>query len=95
MPRACRPEFQRVSSAHTVSPLRNILLLAGFLGLLAVKSFAHGDVHDRIVLLTQQISQSPSNASLYFNRADLYRIDGDYTNALADLHRTAKLDPIT
>jgi tetratricopeptide (TPR) repeat protein len=75
-----------------VSNLKNIVLLASFLGL-APNSFAHGDVHDRIVLLTQQISQSPSNASLYFNRADLYRTDGDYTNALADLHRTAKLDP--
>lgn len=72
--------------------LRNFPLLAGYLGL-ALNSFAHGDVHDRIVLLTQQISQSPTNASLYFNRAELYRIDGDYTNALADLHRTAKLDP--
>jgi len=91
-PRTCPGVSHAVSCLHTVGTLRNVLLLAGCLGL-ALNSFAHGDVHDRIVLLTQQISQSPTNASLFFNRAELYRIDGDYTNALADLHRTAKLDP--
>ena len=60
----------------------------------AANVFAHGDVHDRIVALTQQIAQSSSNAaSLYFQRAELYRIDGDFTNALVDLARVEKLDP--
>ncbi len=87
----CPIRRRRVSCADVVSILRNFLFLAGSLGL-ALNLCAHGDVHDRIVLLTQQISQSPTNASLYFNRAELYRIDGDFTNALTDLRRTAALD---
>jgi tetratricopeptide (TPR) repeat protein len=57
--------------------------------------FGHGDVHLRIQAITQQIAQSQdarTNASLYFQRADLYRTDGDWTNALADLDRVAQLD---
>src|SRR6185503_14137050 len=62
--------------------------------LAAANAFAHGDVHERIVLLTQQIAQSPTNAApLFFQRAELYRIDGDFTNALADLSQVEKLDP--
>jgi len=53
-------------------------------------------VHLRIEAINQQIAQSPNpktNAPLYFQRADLYRTDGDWTNALADLERVRQLDP--
>jgi tetratricopeptide (TPR) repeat protein len=70
-----------------------------FISLLALASafatanvFAHGDVHERIVALTDQIARTPTNASLYFQRADLYRVDGDWTNALIDLNHVARLD---
>ena len=57
------------------------------------KAGAHGDVHERINAITVQIKQSPSNAPLYFERAELYRVDGDFTNALADLNLAARIDP--
>ena len=57
------------------------------------KAGAHGDVHERINAITAQIKQSPSNAPLYFERAELYRVDGDFTNALADLNLAARIDP--
>ncbi len=60
---------------------------------IAVNVLGHGDVHDRIVALTTQIAQTPSNAALYFQRAELYRVDGDFTNALIDLNQAAKADP--
>lgn len=69
-----------------------ILLLAGTLNF-AGDAFAHGDVHLRINQLTQQIAQTPSNAVLFVQRADLYRMDQDFTNALADLNSAARLDP--
>ncbi len=71
---------------------RTILFLAAALGF-AGNCVAHGDVHDRIVALTAQIVQAPSNAPLLFQRAELYRVDGDFTNALADLALAAKIDP--
>ena len=69
-----------------------ILLLAWACAFTAANAFAHGDVHVRIVALTKEIATSPTNASLYFQRADLYRIDGDWTNALIDLNHVARLD---
>jgi len=68
-----------------------ILLLAVTLGC-ATNCFAHGEVHTRINQLTAEIAQTPTNASLYFQRAELYRVDQDFTNALADLDRVAKAD---
>jgi len=70
-----------------------IALIVSGMALAPVDSFAHGDVHDSILRVTAEISQNPSNATLYFQRSELYRVDGDYTNALADLNRAAKVDP--
>ena len=61
-------------------------------GLGMALTLAHGDLHPRILEVTAQIKQSPTNALLYFQRAELYRIDGDFTNALADLNTVARLD---
>jgi tetratricopeptide (TPR) repeat protein len=76
-----------------MSSLRFILLLGAALTFGAAGAFGHGDVHERINQLTQQITQTPTNALLFFQRAELYRVDQDYTNALADLDRVAQLDP--
>jgi tetratricopeptide (TPR) repeat protein len=87
------PHSQFASIIATVVNFPKVILLAVALGFAAAKAFAHGDVHERITQLTQQIAQSSSNAApLYFQRAELYRIDGDFTNALADLDQVAKLD---
>src|SRR5688500_3238500 len=69
-----------------------IPLLTLALSFAAANAFGHGDVHGRIVDLTDQIARTPTNASLYFQRADLYRVDGDWTNALIDLNHVARLD---
>jgi tetratricopeptide (TPR) repeat protein len=69
------------------------LLVAMALMCVGTNARAHGDVHERINLITAQIKQSPSNAPLYFERAELYRVDGDFTNALADLDHAALFDP--
>ena len=58
-----------------------------------INAWAHGDVHGQINQLTAELARSPSNAPLYFQRAELYRIDQDFTNALADLNRAAQIDP--
>lgn len=58
----------------------------------ATLALAHGDLHPRINEMTEQIKRSPTNALLYFQRAELYRIDGDFTNALTDLNQVAQLD---
>lgn len=69
-----------------------IFAVALVCSLTAARAFAHGDVHPRILEFTEQIKRSPTNTTLYIQRAELYRIDGDYTNALADLNHVAQLD---
>lgn len=69
-----------------------IFTLALACGFSATSAFAHGDLHPRILEITGQIQRAPTNASLYFQRAELYRIDGDFTNALTDLNTVARLD---
>ena len=76
----------------TVAACKFILWIATAL-CFAGRLSAHGDVHQRINQLTQQISQRPGDALLLVQRADLYRLDQDYTNALADLDRATQLDP--
>jgi tetratricopeptide (TPR) repeat protein len=56
-------------------------------------AFAHGDLHPRIQEATKQIAAAPTNAALYFDRGDLYRLHRDWTNALADFDKAVKLDP--
>ena len=69
-----------------------ISTLALACGFIATPAFAHGDLHPRILEITGQIQRAPTNALLYFQRAELYRIDGDFTNALTDLNTVARLD---
>lgn len=89
---SCDVAQGRVTS-RLVTLLRAIVFLAALLALDAADTFAHGDVHGRILLFTQQMEETPRNASLYFQRGELYRVDGDYTSALVDLDRAAQLEP--
>lgn len=70
-----------------------IVGLAGALWLPLLRLGAHGDLHPRINELTEQIARTPTNAALYFQRADLHRMDSSFTNALADLDQVARIDP--
>jgi tetratricopeptide (TPR) repeat protein len=78
--------------ADIVNCSKIIFAVALLCVLSVVPASAHGDVHPRINEFSEQIKRSPTNALLYFQRAELYRMDGDYTNALADLNQVAQLD---
>lgn len=54
---------------------------------------AHDGLGARIAALSAQIVQSPSSPSLYLKRAELYRENRQWTEALADLDRTERIDP--
>jgi predicted Zn-dependent protease len=54
---------------------------------------AHGDVHDQIVALTEEIQRSPTNAELYVRRGELQRVHGDYDSAQADYEHAFLLNP--
>lgn len=56
-------------------------------------ALAHGDAHLQITELDRQILTNSRNPKLFLRRGELNRLDGNWTNALADLDRAAALDP--
>lgn len=53
--------------------------------------YAHGDLHKRIVKVTEEIKQYPDSAYLYFKRGELYYQHNNFTNSLSDFKYSKKL----
>ena len=53
----------------------------------------HGDVHESIVRLTQEIEAQPERAALRMERAGLYSQHEEFEKALADLSQVQVLEP--
>ena len=54
---------------------------------------AHGDLHEQIGEVSQQILKDPAQGDLYFRRAELHRSHGSLEAAHADYDMAAKLAP--
>lgn len=68
--------------------------MAVAIGVIAVVRLdAHGPLHEQIQSLDVQLAACPTNALLWVRRADLHRLDGGVSNALADLVAAARLQP--
>lgn len=52
----------------------------------------HGDLHQRILEVTHEISERPDSAFLYFKRSKLYFEHENYTSAVSDLDTAAILN---
>ncbi len=70
-------------------------LILSISGLLAFppQTLAHGDLHERILALTQQIRTNTASPELRLQRADLCRQHGDYPGATADAAEALRLQP--
>ena len=55
--------------------------------------FAHGNAHEQIQALSIEISKSPTNAMLFFQRGELLLQHGEWLPALADFETTRHLSP--
>ena len=58
--------------------------------LLAVSLLGHGDAHDLIRTVSEQLREHPRDSDLYYQRGELYRRHGDFDLALADYERAAR-----
>jgi tetratricopeptide (TPR) repeat protein len=88
---AWRPEVQWPSGA-----LRWLVLVAVLIFAVSQPqaAWAHGDLHLRILALSQQIEAATNNpAQLYLERGELQREHGEWNVASADYDRAAQLDP--
>jgi tetratricopeptide (TPR) repeat protein len=52
---------------------------------------AHGDLHKRILKVTEEIKKNPDSANLYFKRGKLYYQHSNYTNSLKDFDASKTL----
>jgi tetratricopeptide (TPR) repeat protein len=57
------------------------------------RTFAHGDLHERIAGLTEQLAAGVTNAALLIERADLRRQHGEFAAALVDANEAGRLRP--
>lgn len=67
--------------------------VVAIVSLSAIPAAAHEGVSAEIVALDAKIQKHPKNASLYIERAALYRREGKFVVALDDLATAQKLDP--
>lgn len=65
-----------------------MILLGVFL---SATVWAHGDLHERINNVTEEIKEDPENPALYFKRGQLYFHHEEYDNALADYDKAIEL----
>ncbi len=61
--------------------------------LLTVTTRAHPGIEEQIAELDKQIAATPTDATLYLRRGELYRIHRDWKQAEADYKQALKLDP--
>lgn len=64
-----------------------ILLMAS----MAVVSYAHGDLHERIEKLSDQIETYPDSALLYLKRGELFNQHQEHGNAIEDFNKCQSL----
>ncbi len=57
-----------------------------FLSFFSFLSPAHGDIHERIMLLSERIKQHPDSTELYQARGELYLLHGDKKEAREDFN---------
>jgi tetratricopeptide (TPR) repeat protein len=61
--------------------------------LIAAPAMGHGDLTDQISEINAKIRMNPVSAEFYLKRAELHRLQGRDTEAVADYDRAEKLDP--
>jgi tetratricopeptide (TPR) repeat protein len=70
------------------------MLIIGILILIFVSStsaFAHGEVHERILIVSEEIANSPNDPMLYVKRANMYLEDGDYDETILDIYKAIEI----
>jgi tetratricopeptide (TPR) repeat protein len=78
-----------------LSSARGTLLAGACLALLffAEPAWTDGPFHERLERMNRRIAAQPKDATLYLERAELYRHHGDFELTLADIDRGEALDP--
>jgi len=72
---------------------RALTLGIALASLLPWRVAAHGDLHEQIRAVTEQIAKDPKNSELYFKRGELHRAHQEWDEAQADYDQALALNP--
>ena len=73
--------------------LRIIVIALVAVAILPLRLLAHGDLHEQIVAVTEQIAKDPKNSELYLRRGELRRMHQEWDLAQADYDHAVALNP--
>jgi tetratricopeptide (TPR) repeat protein len=72
--------------------LRIISIALAAVAILPLRLLAHGDLHEQILAVTEQIAKDPKNSELYLKRGELHRMHQEWDLAQADYDHAAALN---
>ncbi len=72
---------------------RFVISAVASFSILAPIARAHGDLHDAITGIAQEIAKTPGDATLFLRRAELHRLHADFPEAEADYAAANQLSP--
>ena len=73
--------------------LRFIVIALVAAAFLPLRLLAHGDLHEQILAVTEQIAKDPKNSELYLKRGELHRMHQEWDRAQADYDHAVALNP--
>ena len=73
--------------------LRHILAALVFAAIFPLRVAAHGDLHEQIRAVTEQIAKDPKNSELFLKRGELHRAHQEWDDAQADYDHALALNP--
>ena len=73
--------------------LRFIVIALVAAAILPLRLLAHGDLHEQILAVTEQIAKDPKNSELYLKRGELHRMHQEWDRAQADYDHAVALNP--
>ncbi len=73
--------------------LQSLLAFTALLLLGPVSAWAHGQLHEEIIRLTEALDRVPEDVGLLERRGELYRIHGLFTEAQLDWTKVAQIRP--
>ena len=73
--------------------LRFIVIALVAAAFLPLRLLAHGDLHEQILAVTEQIAKDPKNSELYLKRGELHRMHQEWDLAQADYDHAVDLNP--
>ena len=72
---------------------RAVIFGTALASLLPLRLAAHGDLHEQIKAVTEQIANDPKNSELYLKRGELHRAHQEWDEAQADYDHALALNP--